>query len=171
MRPTRPRRQRGTQLVEFAVVVPLLAFLALLVTEGAAMVRAHQVLNNAAREGARLSIANENWRTAGDSVDLGIRPQITNAIKQYAYCNGVPLDSATFASCGTKSNSLSGACSTYNINVDPTIPLVVNGVNATDTRVVVTCAYKLLWLPRLPFFGTRGPTVTLTGTAEFRNLF
>lgn len=168
MRPTRSCRQRGTQLVEFAVVVPLLALLALLVTEGAGMVRAHQVLNNAAREGARLSISKENERyVTGTLIDT----QIATVVKQYAYCNGVPLDSATFASCGAKSNSLSGACSTYNINVDPTIPLVVNGVNETDTRVIVTCAYKLLWLPRLPFFGTSGPTVTLTGTAEFRNLF
>lgn len=168
MRPTRPRRQRGTQLVEFAVVVPLLAFLALLVTEGAAMVRAHQVLNNAAREGARLSIVQENRR---DETGTSIDTQIATVVKQYAYCNGVPLDSATFASCGTKSNSLSGACSTYTVTVDATVPLTVNGTTERDSRVVVTCAYKLLWLPRLPFFGTRGPTVTLTGTAEFRNLF
>jgi Flp pilus assembly protein TadG len=155
--------------VEFAVVVPLLAFLALLVTEGAGMVRAHQVLNNAAREGARVSISHENERyVSGTFIDT----QIATVVKQYAYCNGVPLDSATFSSCGAKSNSLGGACSSYTISVDPTVPLTVNGIGGgTDTRVAVTCAYKLLWLPRLPFFGTSGPTVTLSGSAEFRNLF
>ena len=54
MRPTDSRtRQRGTQLLEFAIALPLLLLLFFVVTEGAGLVRAHQVLNNAAREGSR----------------------------------------------------------------------------------------------------------------------
>lgn len=171
MRPTDPRRQRGTQIVEFAIVLPLLALLALLVTEGAGLVRAHQVLNNAAREGARLSVSYENAREAGSTMDARVNADISNIVKQYAYCNGVPLDSATYTNCGAKSNSLSGACNRYSVNIDSGVPISVNGITATDTRVVVTCEYKLIWLPRLPFFGTGSPAVTLTGAAEFRNLY
>jgi Flp pilus assembly protein TadG len=170
MKPT-DHRQRGTQIVEFAVVLPLLVFLALLVTEGAGVVRAHQVLNNAAREGARLSIASENARYPGTPEYTGWNNQIANVIKQYSYCNGVPLDATPYDSCGTGSRSLSGQCSTYSINIDPNVEVTVNGVIASDSRVTVTCGYRLLWLPHLPYFGTRGPTVTLRGSAEFRNLF
>ncbi len=51
MRPTNHRRraERGTQIAELAVVLPLLAFLAFIVSEGAGVVRTHQVINNAAR--------------------------------------------------------------------------------------------------------------------------
>src|ERR1051326_5973892 len=69
-----PRSQRGSQIVEMAIVLPLLAFLALMVTEGADFIRVHSVLNNAAREGARLSSLQENkGQTAG----------ITAAVQQY----------------------------------------------------------------------------------------
>jgi hypothetical protein len=178
MKPTKHRREAGTQIVEFAIVLPLLALLALLVTEGAGVVRAHQVLNNAAREGARLSISEENARYTACNAPGGlggctsIDQDIVKIVQQYAYCNGVPLNSATtFESCGSRSRSLSGACTTYSISIDPTVTSTENGVTSTNTRVVVTCAYRLLWLPRIPFFATNGPTVTLAGRAEFRNLF
>ncbi|HTM87989.1 MAG TPA: TadE family protein, partial [Terriglobales bacterium] len=41
-------------------VLPLLVFLALAVSDGAGMIRANQILNNAAREAARLSTLKEN---------------------------------------------------------------------------------------------------------------
>ena len=40
--------ERGTEIAELAMVLPLLTFLALIVSEGAGFVRVHQVLNNAA---------------------------------------------------------------------------------------------------------------------------
>ena len=47
--------ERGSQIVEFAVGLPLIILLALLVAEGANMFRVFQLVTNAAREGARLS--------------------------------------------------------------------------------------------------------------------
>ncbi|MGH9557263.1 MAG: TadE/TadG family type IV pilus assembly protein, partial [Terriglobales bacterium] len=54
------RGERGTQVAELAMVLPLLLFLGLAVTEGEGFVRAHQMLNNAAREGAKFSSLPEN---------------------------------------------------------------------------------------------------------------
>ena len=47
--------ERGTQLIEFAIVLPLIVLLALIVAEGANMFRVYELVANAAREGARLS--------------------------------------------------------------------------------------------------------------------
>lgn len=49
------RCDRGTQLVEFALVLPLLLFISLGIIEGSSFIRVHQIINNAAREGARIS--------------------------------------------------------------------------------------------------------------------
>jgi hypothetical protein len=48
--------QRGTLIAEFAVVLPVVILLTLLVAEGANLLRVYQVVANAAREGARLSM-------------------------------------------------------------------------------------------------------------------
>src|SRR5579864_7342080 len=52
--------ESGTQVVELAIVLPVLVLLGLIVLEGALMVRAQQVIANAAREAARLAVLNEN---------------------------------------------------------------------------------------------------------------
>src|SRR5579863_7690257 len=49
------RKERGTQIVEFAVVLPIIMLLSLAVAEGANMFRVYQLVANASREGARLS--------------------------------------------------------------------------------------------------------------------
>jgi Flp pilus assembly protein TadG len=51
----RRQRERGTQLLELAIMMPLLCLIILAITDGADLVRTHVLLNNAAREGARMS--------------------------------------------------------------------------------------------------------------------
>ena len=149
MRPTRSRiRERGTQIAEMAVVLPLLVFLALVVVEGAAFVRVHQVLNNAAREGARLAIQPENQNSGGPAA-------ITTAVRQYA------LDSGATA-------SLNDPKLTVTIDQSRTIT-TGNGVNLSSSRVTVTYPYTLKYLPKMPFFGVTSP-INLQGSAEFQNL-
>ncbi len=50
------RRRRGAALVEFAVVAPLLFLVIFAVIEFGRMVMVHQIMTNAAREGARRAI-------------------------------------------------------------------------------------------------------------------
>ncbi len=53
------RRRRGAAVVELAIAMPLLALLALGVTEFSQYVNAAQVVTNASRRGARLAARNE----------------------------------------------------------------------------------------------------------------
>src|SRR5690349_17754463 len=48
-------RQCGTQIAELAICLPLICLLVFAIIDGADMVRTHVLLNNAAREGARMS--------------------------------------------------------------------------------------------------------------------
>ena len=141
-------RERGTQIVEMAVALPLLLFMALVVIEGAAMIRTHQVLNNAAREGARLSIHLENK----DTPNFSATPAIKDAVVAYAAANGVTI---------TTANVTINQCI-----LQPT----PSGTNQFASRVVVQLSYTLRYLPHIPF--TSAPTtVPLAGRAEFVNFY
>ena len=152
MRRTRSwSRERGTQIAEMAVVLPLLVFLTLVVVEGAAFVRVHQVLNNAAREGARLASAPENQNQGTTTTT-----EITNVVRQYAFDNGAIT-------------SLNDPNLTVSINQNRTIT-TGSGVNMLASRVTVTYPYQLKYLPNLPFFNVQSP-INLQGSAEFLNLY
>jgi Flp pilus assembly protein TadG len=160
MRRTKQRQgERGVEIVEFAVVLPLILFLSLAVSEGAAMIRAHQVLNNAAREGARLAVLPENspQNMGGNGGTLPVF--IANQVQGYINDNGV-------------SGTGSGQCvpqvaGRQNLILDNGNG---DGVNLTASQVTITCPYTLKYLPHIPGFGIN-PTVNLQGSAVFRNFY
>lgn len=140
--------ESGTQIAELAIVMPLLLLLVLIIIEGAAMVRTHQVLNNAAREGARLSSVSD-YKCDGDAGCLGA---IRQAVVQYASDNRVTITTAQ-------------------VQVDQSKSVVQpSGIGIHASQVTVTMPYPLPLLSSLPWFGIPG-TVTLAGTAEFRNFY
>ncbi len=146
MKPTERRRQRGTQVVELAIVLPLLAFLALLVTEGSSFVRVHEVLNNAAREGARLSAQQENaGKTA--AITTAVQNYITN--ESGGRVNGAKANVTVVQNLQVPTNDGSGP------------------INMDASQVTVTYAYQFKYLPN---FVTGGVPVNLQTSAEFRNL-
>ena len=149
MKPIRGRRnQRGSQVVEMAIVLPLLAFLALMVTEGADFVRVHSVLNNAAREGARLSSLQENkGQSAG----------ITAAVQQYI------TDESSGRVKGTDAT----------ITVDQSLQIPADNGSGTvvimnASKVTVSYTYTFQYLPN---FMTAGVPTTLEAESEFRNFY
>ncbi len=146
MKPTDRRRQRGTQIVELALVLPLLAFLALLVTEGADFVRVHQVLNNAAREGARLS-AQQGMK--------GNTSAVVSAVQNYI----------TTESNGRVQGSNASVTVVQNLQIPTNYG--TGTVNMDASQVTVTYAYQFKYLPK---FVTGGVPVNLQTSAEFRNL-
>jgi Flp pilus assembly protein TadG len=155
------RRESGTQIVELAAVLPLLLFLALAASEGAGVIRAHQVLNNAAREGARLSTVQENagnLQFLQDSVTCYmIRNRVTPPVGQVpSYCP------ATAASTTT--------CTSYAVTINQAVLVPNGGTVMPASQVKVSCGYRLNFLPRLPWFGVSN-VVNLTGQAEFRNFW
>jgi len=172
--PVRPmatkRRTRGTQVAELAIVLPLLLFLSLAVSEGAYMIRVHQVLNNAAREGARLAVQPDNFDAANPLTDCATAAPNTShaalcqAIIQYAKNNGI--------SAGSGFNRCNGNAGTSGLNVTINqrylIPGTGGGLSLNGTQVLVVCPYNLAFLPRLPSFGVTG-TVNLQGNVVFRD--
>ena len=165
--------ERGTQIVELAVVLPLLVFLALIVSEGAAFVRVHQLVNNAARESARLSAetnVNSSASTAAAKLQF-----LQDTATCYLIRNGVtPPAGQVPASCTTTATSTK--CGTYSVTVNQGIVVPTpSGTNMSASLVTVTCGYQVKYLPKFPWFGVSGVfstgRVNLVGSAEFRNFY
>lgn len=163
-------RESGTQVAELAIVLPLLLFLSLAVSEGAYMIRTHQVLNNAAREGTRLAVQRENYDAGNPLTDCATAAPNTShaalcqAVISYAQNNGV--------NAGAGMNRCNGPANTSGLNItinqQYVIPGAGGGLNLAGTQVTVVCPYNLALLPRVPGFGVTG-TVNLKGSVVFRD--
>src|SRR5438067_12196207 len=150
MRLTELRRcDRGTQLAELALVLPLMLFISLGIIEGSSFIRVHQIINNAAREGARLSSLPEN---APSNQVPDPTPQIKDAVIAYAQNNGITLSQADVMIDQNKLITTSG------------------GTPYKASQVVVSYNYDLQYLFKLPWF-TQTKTVPLKATAEFVNFY
>lgn len=141
MRPTKKsRRQRGAVLMEFALTLPLLVLIMMVVLEGSRLIRTHQVLNNAAREGARLSVQTENASTT----------DVTNEVIAYASQNGISVPGG-------------------NVTVNQTFSIpTASGVAIQASKVTVTYTYTVQYLGVFTWLGVP-KTYSLTGQAVFRN--
>jgi Flp pilus assembly protein TadG len=136
-------RERGAMLMELALLLPLLVLIVMLVLEGSRLVRTHQVLNNAAREGARLSVQQEN---------SGNTPDIAGEVVTYATQNGVPITTGNVT-----------------INQAATIP-TPSGISMSASVVTVNYTYTMNYLSVFAWLGV--PTsFPLQGSAEFRNFY
>jgi Flp pilus assembly protein TadG len=147
MKPINRHSQKGTQIAELAIVLPLLIFLTLVVSEGAGLVRAHAVINNAAREGARLSI---------DPANKGQTSQIVAAVESYI----------TTASNG----KLNGTSASVTINQAVPFTFSNGTTTLTDTASMVTVSYPYT-LQLLPAFVNGPATYNLQASADFQNLY
>jgi len=137
------RCDRGTQLAELALVLPLLLFISLGIIEGSSFIRVHQIINNAAREGARISALPENGGHPGG---------VVQAVVDYGARNGVTIPAA-------------------NVVIDQTKMITpAAGLPMSASQVTVTYAYPIQWLSKVPFF-TVPATVNLKATAEFANFY
>lgn len=160
MKRTRNRaNERGTQVLELAVVLPVLALLALIVTEGASFVRVHQVLNNAAREGARLAVLPESSPYGTDHT-----AQVKATTVGYICNNNINFQGGGLPGC-TNTN-LTDLCDqgVIEIKQDILIP-TATGTSISGSRVTVKCAYHLSWSFGLP------AQINLGTDAEFPNQF
>lgn len=144
MRRTKPAcGEQGAMLMELALLLPLLILIVMLVLEGSHLVRTHQVLNNAAREGVRLSVQPENQGSTGD---------IANEVVTYASENGVSITTGNVT-----------------VNQAASIP-TSSGVSMSASVVTVSFAYKVNYLSVFSWLGVPS-TYQLQGAAEFRNFY
>jgi Flp pilus assembly protein TadG len=85
------RHQRGTSVVEMAIVLPLLLTLIFAIGEFSMMYTQWLSLSNATREGARVGVV---WR--GTNCVAGtVNTEIQNAVTQYMTNTGVPTATIT----------------------------------------------------------------------------
>lgn len=146
MKPTNSLRlrrrcpERGTALVELAVLLPFLLLLSLVLMEGGAMIRTHIIINNAAREGARFASQISDMTTA----------DVQQVVANYAAMSGVTIAPGE-------------------VNFIPEDPVPgPDGTWMEASRVTVQHPYTLNYLPNLPW--GISTTRLLYGRAEFRNL-
>jgi Flp pilus assembly protein TadG len=95
------RRERGTSVVEMAIVLPLLLTLVFAIGEFGLMYQQWQTLTNAAREGARTGVV---FRGA-NCVAGTVQTEIQTAVSTYMANTGVALGAITTASSGVCAGS------------------------------------------------------------------
>jgi Flp pilus assembly protein TadG len=95
------RHERGTSVVEMAIVLPLLLCLVFAIGEFGLMFTQWQTLTNAAREGARTGVV---FRGA-NCVAGTVQTEIQTAVSTYMANTGVALGSITTASSGVCAGS------------------------------------------------------------------
>ncbi len=155
MRPVHRRlqhQQRGTALIEMALVLPLLTLLLLGVANMGLVIREHQILQNAAREGARYSALQSNQiDAAGDAAaQAALLAKLQTRVQRY-----LAQEHITIALSDVTINQ------NYTYAVDGSSNVTASQVTVSYSRSMLV-ASSGLW----PF----GP-VTLTGEAVFRNFY
>ena len=138
-RQRRSTSERGTAIVESAIILPVFFLLLFGVFEASRFMNTQQVLTNAAREGARYAVT-----PLTQTNTLPSTGQITTRVNDF-------LGSA----------SITGAT----VTVDNAVSVVTGSITTTYTRVRVDEPYQVLTVPG--FFSML--QVTLRGEALMRN--
>jgi Flp pilus assembly protein TadG len=139
--------ERGAVLVELAIILPLLVTMFLIILDLGFVLREHQIVQNAAREGAHFSALPANW------VNPTNPTASVDAIKQlvigYTAQEHITIDSSQ-------------------ITVNQQYPITVGTSTVRGSQVTVTYTRPLFidGTPLLP-----NPQITLTGQSVFRNLY
>ncbi len=164
------RTQRGTQVVELAITLPLLCLLVFAITDGADFVRTHVVLNNAAREGARMAASTYCPGCTRTYIQSYVRTYVLQYISSET--NGLGLgpngkDAWCSASALNASNITVNSTTSYSYT-DPTL----GAMTATATKVSINYPYTFCYVSGFAnVFGGMNKTVTLSTDAAFRNLY
>jgi Flp pilus assembly protein TadG len=138
------RSESGSQLVEFALVLPMLLLVVLGIAEFGILFQRYEVLTNAAREGARIAVLpgyNDN-------------AVITARVRSYVTAGRVPT---------TAGNPV--------VLVENIAIPVGGGLPAlTARRVTVTYTHTYMFLPGIGnWFGASYTTIPLTAVSEMRS--
>ena len=138
------RSQRGAALVESAMVLPILLLISVGIFEFGRAYQTWQVLTNAAREGARVSV-----------LPNGAPASVETRVRQYMQDGQLP----GFATAG--------------VTVDRGAAILVNGATQAASRIVIDYPFDFIVLQpvaRLVVPGTgTGGSVTMRASALMRN--
>ena len=132
---------------ELAVIVPLFAILLLGVIEVGSMTREHQVLQNAAREGARFSAMAGNRINGYPAVEARIKDRVI----AYLQNEKITLNPA-------------------DININQNYLMKVNGVNVLGSEITISYQRHVMFTGVSNWISL-GPISTLRSRAVFRNFY
>lgn len=139
----RLKSERGAELIEFALVFPLLLLIVLGIVDFGFLFQRMEVITNAAREGARIAVL------PGYAV-ADVQARVTN----YVQTGGVPT---------TATNPVVSV-------TDVSIPTGAGGPNLTGKRVQVTYTHAYLFIgPVAGWFGGSFTTVPVGAVAIMRD--
>jgi Flp pilus assembly protein TadG len=137
---------RGSQLVELAIGLPLLVIMAVAVSQFAGAFNLKQILNNGARDGARVA-ANEfsDYGTLSNCTSGSCVAAVAETMSNYLQ-NASVRPQCTFSTTGNSSgtfawtfnSSSGGSCSLASIKVERAFPIVSGSRTITGTRVTLT---------------------------------
>ncbi len=162
----KPEEQRGSVIVELALMLPLLAIFVLGATDLGMIVREHQIIQNAAREGARFSAqpANNIDPVNPTATANAIRDRVINYLAQ----ERITLTATNCAADATVPKQWN--CGAITIRQQYPIVTVVGGATVTDygSSVAVTYNRSLLFSGGSLF---QFNSVSLNGSSVFHNLY
>jgi TadE-like protein len=139
--------ERGSQLIEFAFVAPLLLVVVFGIANFGLMFQRYEVLTNAAREGARIA-ALPGYCAGATPPDCS---DVTNRVNEYLSGSGITGHSTAYLA--PQAVNVGGAC----------ITLTGATVSYTHTLIGLGGVVKLITPSNTGFF-----TKTLTATARMR---
>ena len=143
-------KQRGVAAVEFAIVLLLLAILLMGILEVGSIARDYQVLQNAAREGARFSALPANQMENAQDPNLVLQT-IRNRVVDYLQRENITVAAG-------------------NINVDQTYPVQIGALTVQGSRVTITYTRPLIFSGATSLIPSLG-SLPLVGNALFRNFY
>jgi Flp pilus assembly protein TadG len=139
--------ERGAALVELAIALPMLVTILLVAVDLGVVLREHQILQNAAREGARFSALPQNWISP-------VNPTANTDAIQQRVVDYLSQENITVAK--------------GNVKVNQQYQIKAGGLTVDASQITVTYTRSLVIAggAYLPF-----AQVTLTGQSVFRNLY
>lgn len=140
--------ERGVAAVELAIILPLFGILLLGIIEVGGLARDHQVLQNAAREGARFSSLPSN-RMSGVTNPTTVETTIKNRIIAYLANERITVTAGDIT-----------------VNQGFTMPL--GTVNVPASEITITYTRPVLFPGIANWFAL---TTTVQGRAVFRNFY
>ena len=158
--------ERGSVIVELALMLPLLAIFILGATDLGLIIREHQILQNAAREGARFSSQPVNRIDTTNPIATAnsIRDKVINYLAE----ERITIAATNCTADATISKQWN--CGAITIRQEHPIPTTVGGVVITDFGSSVAVTYNRSFL----FKGGslfQFNEVSLTGNSVFHNLY
>ena len=141
-------RERGVAAVELAIILPLFGILLLGIIEVGGLARDHQVLQNAAREGARFSSLPAN-RMSESTNPTAVETTIKNCIITYLANEQITVTAG-------------------NITVNQDFVMPLGGINVPASEITIVYNRPMLFPGIANWLAL---TSTLQGKAIFRNFY